>query len=1029
MGIITDYLNEQVKYTDKYGQKTVVLMQIGIFYEIYEYDPNNCSSEEAKRDKEGKIWNQRVGHAVYMSEALNSILTFENGNEPYSINNPNKVGFPMVAYEKNKNTILSHDFVIVRIDQVKDAFNNVSRVVAEVCHPSLQMDTLSFKSTNNIVMIYLEYQDKNNIVYQNNITNLDKTTVINFDKPTVINFDKSLVTVGIASVDIFTGNNKISEFYSKTDDEVFAIQEIFRLLLTLMPREILVYIDNIAKDIEESYKLYINKNLELYRFDRVSFHINNIDPEFRKISYQVDFFNKIFTSQVTNKIVIINKKIIEELELERYNYGRLAYVLLLQHCYSHDTTIISKLSKPDLHWIDSDNHLILTHNAILQLNIINVDISNKHTYNSLLAVIDSTSTKLGRRKLEYLLQNPMLKAQDINKYYAMIDEMQKTHNDHSDPLWLILDKMLKDLPDIEKLHRKLEIGSITPKYLVILYNAYIKIINIYIIILKCNTPILQSQLFTPEEIANFNTFIQKFARTWQNSKFECCNIITLSETKEKCLEFTENPLLGNNYPDVDTQNAYLITCEKTLQNIIDHLNYFLEKSRGTKITIRENKKKQGAKNYDPADTVLVTSSAKANILLNSAINVELCGNITISTFSTSETIVTSEKIAMLCATIDNIKNYMRKRLFQIYELFIDETNRYIFFNSLHRIVALIDVIVCYAKISARYKYHKPEILEYREKSILIANELRHPIIEKLIDGKYIENDITLTNSGMLLYGVNQTGKSSLAKALALNLILAQAGCFTAAKLQYTPFTKIITRLSGNDNIFKGESSFAVEMRELRTILRQADNRTLVIGDELSRGTEHESGMAITASSILSLLERKSCFIFATHMHDLLNLPQIKKIDNSLKICHLSVSVDSKTKELIYERKIKDGSGARNYGLLVAESLNLPEEFINIGKDILNTILGIDKVVNTQKSKYNSSLYIDQCAKCSSKVNLHTHHIEEQKYADDKGFIGNMHKNVKDNLIVLCDDCHKDIHKDDKNNITIYNTANGKLVNL
>ena len=261
--------------------------------------------------------------------------------------------------------------------------------------------------------------------------------------------------------------------------------------------------------------------------------------------------------------------------------------------------------------------------------------------------------------------------------------------------------------------------------------------------------------------------------------------------------------------------------------------------------------------------------------------------------------------------------------------------------------------------------------------------------------------------------------------------MAQAGCYTASKLRYKPYNRLITRLSGDDNIFKGQSSFAVEMTELRTILRQSGPSTLVIGDELSSGSESRSGMAIVTSAILSLIEKKATFIFATHMHELLNLSYINNIPKEiLAISHLSINYDEKSKILIYDRKLRDGTGLSTYGIMVAKSLGLPDDFIDKANEILLEVNDQNmEIVPTKHTKYNSDVYMDSCLICKKtghQVQLHTHHLEHQSEADEKGYIGNMHKNVKDNLVVLCVDCHTDLHATNKD-LKRIDTSIGKLV--
>ena len=143
------------------------------------------------------------------------------------------------------------------------------------------------------------------------------------------------------------------------------------------------------------------------------------------------------------------------------------------------------------------------------------------------------------------------------------------------------------------------------------------------------------------------------------------------------------------------------------------------------------------------------------------------------------------------------------------------------------------------------------------------------------------------DNGILLFGLNQSGKSSLIKSIALNIIMAQAGCFVPCKLTLKPYAKIITRLSSNDNLFKGQSSFIVEMNELRSILKKSNDKTLIIGDEICRGTEYLSANAIVAATILKLVGLKAKFMFATHLHDLITIEKISEL-KSIKFYYLSV---------------------------------------------------------------------------------------------------------------------------------------------
>ena len=237
---------------------------MGNFYEVYGYDPTNCPDAKYRRDSAGVEWNQAIGKAVEISVVLNCALTMENNNLPYAVTNPNKLGFPVIAYEKNKATLLANDYVIVRMDQDKKS-GSLIRIVAEVCSPTMEPEaTATMKPSNNILAIYIEYQKGAN--------KLDK-----------------LITCGVAVLDTMTGLNSISEFYSKPEDQIIPILDLYRFIIGLAPREMIIILQDLPNP--EEYIDYLKRKLELARFPRVTFRVNEL-ADYRKINYQLEFFNK-----------------------------------------------------------------------------------------------------------------------------------------------------------------------------------------------------------------------------------------------------------------------------------------------------------------------------------------------------------------------------------------------------------------------------------------------------------------------------------------------------------------------------------------------------------------------------------------------------------------------------------------------------------------------------------------------------------------------------------------------------------------
>ena len=241
------------------------------------------------------------------------------------------------------------------------------------------------------------------------------------------------------------------------------------------------------------------------------------------------------------------------------------------------------------------------------------------------------------------------------------------------------------------------------------------------------------------------------------------------------------------------------------------------------------------------------------------------------------------------------------------------------------------------------------------------------------------------------------------KAVGLNIIMAQAGLFVAASsFEFKPYTQIFTRILNNDNIFRSQSSFAVEIQELKGILNRADNNSLILGDELCSGTESISALSIITAGLNTLYEKNSSFIFTSHLHQLNEINEVKSLVN-LKIYHLKIEYDKDKDILIYDRKLEKGSGPSIYGLKVCEAMGLSKDFISFAKKIQNNLTNENNA--RKKSQYNSSIIMDKCKICSSKNNLETHHIKDQQYANKNNMIDNHHKNIKHNLVTLCKICH------------------------
>ena len=270
----------------------------------------------------------------------------------------------------------------------------------------------------------------------------------------------------------------------------------------------------------------------------------------------------------------------------------------------------------------------------------------------------------------------------------------------------------------------------------------------------------------------------------------------------------------------------------------------------------------------------------------------------------------------------------------------------IVFNA--KCIAYLDVIQGFADVSIKNNYSKPKIGEGLKIDI---KDSRHPVIEQFlpVGEAYIPNDIFLDNKLqqiMMITGPNMSGKSALLRQTALILIMAQIGCFVPAKsADIGVIDKLFTRVGANDNISSGESTFMVEMNETSSIMNNISSRSLILLDEIGRGTSTYDGISI-AWSIAEFLHENQKFqpktMFATHYHELNNMT------NSFKrIKNYNVSVKEIDKKIHFIRKLIEGGSEHSFGIHVAKVAGMPQKIISKAEKILKN-LELDKSQNTKK---------------------------------------------------------------------------------
>jgi DNA mismatch repair protein MutS len=270
-----------------------------------------------------------------------------------------------------------------------------------------------------------------------------------------------------------------------------------------------------------------------------------------------------------------------------------------------------------------------------------------------------------------------------------------------------------------------------------------------------------------------------------------------------------------------------------------------------------------------------------------------------------------------------------------YELFVsirDKCKEYIHtIQDIAKMVSVLDVLSSFALVSEKYNFTRPTLTDKHNVNIL---EARHPVVEKVIKEDYIPNDIVMDEktSILLITGPNMAGKSTYMRTLGIIVIMAQIGSYVPAKKATLPiFDKIFTRIGASDDLVSGESTFMVEMTEAADAIKNATPDSLILFDELGRGTATFDGMSL-AQAILEYINNKiACkTLFSTHYHELTDL------ENTLdKLKNKHVSAEEKDGKITFLHKVKDGSVDKSYGINVAKLANLPKEVTDRATEILN----------------------------------------------------------------------------------------------
>lgn len=522
--------------------------------------------------------------------------------------------------------------------------------------------------------------------------------------------------------------------------------------------------------------------------------------------------------------------------------------------------------------------------------------TKERTY-SLLWLLDNTKTAMGSRKLKYFIENPLLDINKINKKYDIVSKLLEE--------FILAEELRNDLYevyDLERLCGKLSFGSANGKDLLQL-KASLKVL-----------PSIKEKL---EKIG----FYEK--------------ITTMSDL----YDLLEKSIYEE--PPNTIKEGYLIK-----DGYSSELDELKDLSRGGKDFISrfetEERERTGIKGLKVGFNkvfgyYIEISKSYLNMVTDDM------GYIRKQTLANCERFINpilKEKEDLILSSEDRIINLE-------YNLFIeirDKCKEYIpELQRTAKVISEIDVLSSFALVSEKYNYIRPIITNGNEIKVLNS---RHPVVERVLKGEeYVPNDIVMDNNTdiLLITGPNMAGKSTYMRQLGIIAIMAQIGCFVPAEEATLPiFDKIFTRIGASDDLVSGESTFMVEMMEASRAIKYATRNSLILFDELGRGTATFDGMSLAQAILEYVANKIKCkTLFSTHYHELTDME--KNIPN-LKNKH--VSAVEENGNITFLHKVKDGSVDKSYGINVAKLAGLPDEVIDRASGILNIYENKEKKTDT-----------------------------------------------------------------------------------
>jgi DNA mismatch repair protein MutS len=990
MGHIDRYFELEKKHLGEYGDKSVLVMQFGSFYEMYGIRTKDGRYCETAIEEWARVSDLNIAKKANVSN-LNVLSKYDGGSLVM-------IGCKLEQLDKYVPRFQRLGYTLVIYDQ--DPNDKQKREFSYAISPGTMFSTEETARSNNVMCVWCEG-------YRN--TFLTR------------NSRNGRLLVGVAVIDSLTGKASISEFAEEFKQEMHTTyNELERLVSIYQPRE-LIFISNLERSDMQDILKFVQSGCTTSHVH--SLHKPVDDP------YTQSCLEKITNSERQSYQEAILVKTFNPTDpvqfMERYRdnpVGTQALTYLLDFVSSRNPKLLEKISEPTV--AVREGRLVLENHSLRQLNII--EDGHKGKYSSVLKLLNKASTNMGKRRIDQCLLNPTTQIIDLEKEYEATKVVQEAWGDFS-----VTRERLREVCDLDKMQRMFVMEKVPFPNLASLVRTC-----------ECVSEVasgIESSQYLPAYL-DLGEKVPDVCAALSSEVRKMFNI-------EECLQLSLPTKLTNGWygiqmPDVAVRpgaDSELDSAVESLreeigklQSLQDYLCHVIHEipteGRTRAVRINETEKQGFSLTTSKKRSELLEKAQRMKTMpdlphprfrfiqeegLTTDIKIKPCSN-------KSDVTLNHPVIAGVCQNICTLREKIQTRLAAVYAGFVEGFKSNVGrLGLLSEYVARLDSITTKAYVASKYNYCMPKLAE-GEKSFVDAKGLRHCLIEHISTSEaYVANDVALgvegedTCQGFLLFGTNTVGKTSLIRALGISVVMAQAGFFVpCSSMTLCPYQQIFTRILNTDNLFRGQSTFMVEMCELRRILMRGNSKSLVLGDELCSGTEIDSAISLFAAGLVQLHEIGATFIFATHLHMITSQPELLSLPR-LKNKHLTVEYDAERNTLVYDRKLKDGQGSTLYGLEVCKSLDLPEEFIRLANQIRET--NCKTVLSKKQSRYNSVVK-DRCAFCGKDATA-IHHLLYQCDADRNGFVrtedGTFHMNHPANTVPICEGCHLKVHQEDR----------------